>query len=123
MADVQTGAARVWEHVEHVELRLTRIEVRFAGIGRVKCAGLIPDRLPLRLQAIERIRFAALATHRNINLETRNSGKETKIFLDSWFPDSFRLWNGYFSRRGTDTRRRNLARSSAVILSCAICRK
>ena len=81
MADVESRAARVGEHVEHVELRLTRIEVRFAGIGRVKCAGLIPDRLPLRLQAIERIRFAALIHSERIrNTEKQEGNKKSFLF-------------------------------------------
>ena len=36
MADMQSGAARIGEHVEHVKFRLRRIEVLFAGIRRVK---------------------------------------------------------------------------------------
>src|SRR3712207_745717 len=59
--DMQSGAARVGEHVQDVELWLRRIEARLAGVGRVKGALLIPDRLPLRLDDIEGIRLAALA--------------------------------------------------------------
>jgi len=53
MADVQPGAARVGEHVEHVELRFGRIEILFIRIRRVKNLPLIPDGLPLRLDLIE----------------------------------------------------------------------
>jgi hypothetical protein len=60
MADMEAGAARVGEHVEHVVFWTGGIEIRFAGIRRVEGAGLVPDRLPLRLEAIERIRFTAL---------------------------------------------------------------
>ena len=63
MSDVQPGAARVRKHVEHVKLRLRRIEAGLAGIRRVKAGVLVPETLPLRLDLIERIGFAALAAH------------------------------------------------------------
>ncbi len=36
MSDMQAGAARIRKHIEHVILRLRRIEILFAGIRRVK---------------------------------------------------------------------------------------
>src|ERR1700730_16094499 len=76
MSDVQTGAARIREHIEHVKLRFLWIETLLFGIERVKDLALIPDFLPLRLDLVERIRFAALAAHRIINQESRKTGKE-----------------------------------------------
>ena len=61
MTDVQSGAARIRKHVEHVKFRFRGIEILLAGIRRVKRAALVPDRLPFRLDPIEWIRFAALA--------------------------------------------------------------
>jgi hypothetical protein len=69
---MEPGAARIREHVEDVELRFGRIEVRLARIRRVKRARFVPGRLPLRLEAIERIRFAALVHAERI----RNTGKQ-----------------------------------------------
>src|ERR1700719_3878099 len=92
MADVQTGAARIRKHVEHIKLRLLGIEVLLAGIHRVKDLALVPDFLPLRLNLVERIRFAAFAAHRIINQESRKTGK----------------WN-WFLRRATLIRRVNFA--------------
>ena len=66
MTDVQAGAARIREHVEDVELRFGRIEILFIRIRRVKNLPLIPDGLPLRLDLIEWIRFAALAHEERI---------------------------------------------------------
>ena len=63
MSDVQTGAARIRKHIEHVEFRLGRIEVFLARIRCVKNLALIPDGLPLGLNLVERIWFAALAAH------------------------------------------------------------
>src|SRR5436853_7863169 len=63
MPDVQSGPARVREHIEHVEFLLRGIETCVAGIGRMKNLALIPDALPLWLDLIEWIRFAALAIH------------------------------------------------------------
>src|SRR6476619_4325799 len=74
MAHVQALAARVGEHVENVEFRFGRIEIFFAGIWRVKSAGLVPDRLPLRLEAVEWIWFAAL-----VHLEIRKQESRKKI--------------------------------------------
>src|ERR1700730_5680738 len=81
MSDVQSGAARIWEHIEHVELGLGRIEIFFTRIRRMKKLALIPDLLPLRLDLIERIKFAAFAAHRIINQESRKIGKENEIGL------------------------------------------
>jgi hypothetical protein len=58
---VQAGGARIREHSEHVELRLLGIEIPLVRIIHVKKLTLIPDRLPLRLDLIEWIRFAAFA--------------------------------------------------------------
>ena len=63
MTNVQPRPARVGKHIEHVEFWLRRIETFLAGIGRVKKLAVVPDGLPLRLDLIEWIRFAALAAH------------------------------------------------------------
>ena len=63
MSDVQTGAAWIRKHVEHVEFRFGRVEILRARIRRVKNLALVPDRLPLGLNLVERIWFAALAAH------------------------------------------------------------
>ena len=60
MPDVQAAAARVGEHVEHVELRLGGIEVRVAGVGRAEGLFFSPDRLPFRLDAVVRIGLSLL---------------------------------------------------------------
>jgi hypothetical protein len=41
----------------------------------VKNLALLPDGLPLRLNPVEGIRFAALAAHRIMNQESRKRGK------------------------------------------------
>src|SRR5881392_4409300 len=61
MPDVQPSAARVREHVEDVELWLGAIEVFLTRIGGVKRPAFIPKALPLRLEPIEGIWFAARA--------------------------------------------------------------
>ena len=63
MSHVQTGAAWIRKHVEHVEFRFGRVEILRARIRRVKNLALVPDRLPLGLNLVERIWFAALAAH------------------------------------------------------------
>src|SRR5207248_8750154 len=75
MSDVQTGAARIWKHIEHVEFRLGRVEIFLARIRRVKNMALIPDGLPLGLNLVERIWFAALAAH---CISLRKAGKPEK---------------------------------------------
>src|ERR1043166_7020992 len=87
MADVQSGAARIGKHIEHVELRLRRIEIFFARIQRVKGPRFVPDGLPLRLEAIEWVRFATLVHRKRI----RKTGKQekNKNLLRSSFPNSF----------------------------------
>ena len=84
MSDVQTRAARVGEHVEDIELRFGGIEVRFAGVRRMKGARFVPDGLPLRLEAIERIRFAALVHAERIrNTGNQEGNKNFPAFLFS----------------------------------------
>src|SRR2546430_10795146 len=63
MAHMQPRPTRVRKHIEHVERWLLRIEAFLAGIGRVKKLALVPDGLPLGLDLVEWIWFAALATH------------------------------------------------------------
>src|SRR5215470_14317384 len=63
MANMQPSPAGVRKHVEHIELWLRRIETFLAGIGCIKNVALVPDGLPLSLNLIEWIWFAALATH------------------------------------------------------------
>ena len=67
MSDVQTRAARIWKHIEDVELRLCRIEIRIAGVRRMEAAVFFPDRLPFRLEMVEWERLAAFAAHRSIS--------------------------------------------------------
>ena len=74
MSHVEPGAARIGEHIEHVKLRFRRIEIFFAGIRCVEGTGLIPPCLPLRLDLIERIWFAALVHAERI----RNTGKQER---------------------------------------------
>lgn len=87
MADMQPGAARIGEHVEHVKLWFGRIEVFFAGIRRVKRARFVPDRLPLGLDLIEGIWFAPLVHAKNghcmreLLVATRNRHK-TREFIE-----------------------------------------
>src|SRR5207237_3283502 len=76
MPDMQTGAARIRKHIKHVEFRFTRIEIFLARARRVKNLALVPDRLPLGLDLIERIWFAAGTAHRIINQESRKKEKE-----------------------------------------------
>src|SRR5438045_7166326 len=66
MAHVQAGAARIREHVEDVEFGFLGVETFLARVRRVENLAFIPDFLPLRLNLVERIRFAALAAHREI---------------------------------------------------------
>src|ERR1041385_2653160 len=61
MTDVQPRPARVREHIEHVKLRLCRIETGFLRIKCMKKLALIPDGLPFRLDLIEGIWFATVA--------------------------------------------------------------
>ena len=77
MSHVQPGAARIGEHIEDVKLWLGRIEIFLARIGRVKNLALVPDALPLRLDLIEGIRFAALAAHTDVL--TTNGHELTRI--------------------------------------------
>ena len=63
MPNVQPRPARVRKHIEHIEFWLRRIETFLAGVGPVKKLALVPDGLPFRLNLVERIWFAALATH------------------------------------------------------------
>src|SRR3982074_3852365 len=67
MPDVQAGTARIRKHIEHVEFRFDRIEIFLAGVRRVKNLPLLPDCLPLRLNLIEWIWFAARAAHWTIS--------------------------------------------------------
>src|SRR4029077_4687345 len=71
MPDVQPRAARIREHIEDVELWLGAIEVFPARVGGVKCPAFIPKALPLRLEPIEGIRFAARAHGRLRLLSSR----------------------------------------------------
>ena len=79
VSDVQPGTARIREHVEDVKFRLGRIEIFLAWISRMKKLPLLPDRLPFWLDLIERIRFAALATHQIMNQESRKTGKRNGL--------------------------------------------
>ena len=82
MADVQARAARVREHVEDVKFRFGRIEIFLARIWRVKKLPLFPDRLPFRLDLVERIRFAALAHRIQSRMDT-NEHEFRKIALNT----------------------------------------
>src|SRR3984893_13255022 len=74
--DVQASAARIRKHIEHVEFPFARIEILLARIRSVKNPALVPNGLPLGLDLVERIWFAAFAAHRIINQESRKTGKE-----------------------------------------------
>jgi hypothetical protein len=63
MAHMQPLPGGIRKHVEHIEFRLGCVEIFLARIRRVKNLALIPDRLPLGLNLVERIWFAALAAH------------------------------------------------------------
>src|SRR5947209_17721180 len=67
--DMQSGAAWIWEHVEHIKLRFFTIEVFVSGVRRVKNLALVPNALPFRLDLVEWVRFAALV-HRQRQLTT-----------------------------------------------------
>jgi hypothetical protein len=58
--DVQSGAARVGKHVEHVELRLRGIESRLAGIRHRERFLRLPMALPLGFKFAERKALALL---------------------------------------------------------------
>ena len=67
VTDMQTLAARIREHIEHIVFRLRRVEAGFAGIGDVECLLLIPNALPLRLKLVEWKRSAfLLGAHKNV---------------------------------------------------------
>src|SRR5438045_575031 len=80
MPDVQPRAARIREHVEDVELWLGAIEVFLARIGGVKCPAFIPKALPLRLEPIEGIRFAARSHVRLRLLSSRAQSRYDREF-------------------------------------------
>src|SRR5690348_15037303 len=82
MTHVQSGAARIGEHVQHVKLRLARIEVRLTRVRCVKQLFLFPDPLPFRLDRVEGIWFAALAAHECKGRCNKETGKSeiTKSF-------------------------------------------
>ncbi|KAG0505628.1 MAG: hypothetical protein Udaeo_10130 [Candidatus Udaeobacter sp.] len=63
MTNVQPRPAGIRKHIEHVEFWLRWIETLLARVGRVKNLVLVPDRLPFRLDLVERIWFTAVATH------------------------------------------------------------
>src|ERR1044071_5661340 len=71
MTNMQSGPARVRKHIEHIEFWLRRIEIFFAGIWRVKTLLLVPNSLPFRLDLVEGIWFTTVATHLQINQETK----------------------------------------------------
>src|SRR5262249_41077641 len=73
MSDMQAGPTRIREHVEHIELWSLGIEVLVARIRHMKNLPLVPDFLPLRINLVEWIWFAAFAAHRIINQESRNT--------------------------------------------------
>src|SRR5437762_7862197 len=78
--DVQARAAGIREHVEDVELWLGAIEVFLARIGGVKRPAFIPKALPLRLEPIEGIRFAARSHVRLRLLSSRAKSRDDREF-------------------------------------------
>src|SRR5207245_6356040 len=80
MPNVQPRAARIREHVEDVELLLGAIEVFLARIGSAKCLAFIPKALPLRLEPIEGIWFAARAHVRLRLLSSRAKSRDEREF-------------------------------------------
>src|ERR1700752_184749 len=61
MSHVKSLATGIRKHVQHVELRLRRIEPRFTGVGYSESLLFRPDALPLRLEIGEWILFSSLA--------------------------------------------------------------
>src|SRR5437870_12039241 len=80
MPDVQPRAARIREHVEDVELWLGAIEVFLARIGGVKRPAFIPKALPLRLEPIEGLLFAARSHVRLGLLASRAKSRDDREF-------------------------------------------
>src|SRR6476659_5532497 len=80
MPDVQPRAARIREHVEDVEFWLGTIEVFLARIGGVKCPAFIPKVLPLCLESVEGIWFAARAHVRLRLLASRAKSRDEREF-------------------------------------------
>src|SRR5678816_3458588 len=88
MPHVQPRAAGVGEHVQHVVFRPRRIKARIAGVGRGESPALFPESLPLWLQLVERVWFAAFAhagrirntgtEERNRNYSRGHSGRRTE---------------------------------------------
>ena len=64
MANVQTCAARIREHVEHEVLGLRGIEVGIAGVRCAEGLSGLPHVLPLRFKLGKGECFALLAAHR-----------------------------------------------------------
>ena len=58
--DVQPRAAGIGEHVEHVELRARRVEIRVARIRCMERFLLSPDRLPARLDLVKGVGLTLL---------------------------------------------------------------
>ena len=61
MADVKTFTARIWEHVEHVELRFPGIKSRLIRIWRLKGFAGQPMLLPFRFEFSKGKLFSSLA--------------------------------------------------------------
>src|SRR5436305_1656025 len=72
VANMKPSSAGVGKHIEHIKLRLSRIEVLFTWIRCVKQLFLLPNRLPFGLDPIERVRFPAL-THQSVVADRRSN--------------------------------------------------
>ena len=86
VSHVQTGAARVGKHVEHVEFWLGGIEILLARVGRMESLLLLPNGLPFGVELIEGIGLAAFAHEsEREGGRIRNTGKReiTKSFVSS----------------------------------------
>jgi hypothetical protein len=71
--DVQTRAARIGKHIEHVKLRLRGIKIRFPRTGSAECFFRVPTALPLGFKNIKRKWFATLG-HDSWKVQGRQIG-------------------------------------------------
>ena len=60
VADMESRAARVGKHVEHIVFRLGRIKALVAGAGGAESFFRIPTGLPFGFEVAERVRLAVV---------------------------------------------------------------
>jgi hypothetical protein len=121
MSDVQTRAARIWEHIEDIKLGRQLRGGHFAGnfmtqregvrgrdfVARIKgaeCLPLVPNFLPFGLDQVKWI-LPAAARHR------KNSLPVQWLILKSLSVDFRRLdHSGFWSREGHEGMKRSIKR-------------